>query len=199
MKELLPQILEWSWYSEEKGYDFNGHVVIAPNGSVIIDPPPWTESDLDRLERHRPYAAILLTNRDHTREAESLRKRFGIPICAPELDAPLMEIKADRTYRDGDFLPGGLRAIHIPDNKSPGETALFLKEGKGVLILGDALIAKQPGRLTLMSPEKYSDPKKAREGIRVLLNHDFDAVLVGDGHSILTGGKEVVRRFLQTP
>ena len=199
MKELFPHIFEWSWYSEEKGYNFNGHVVTGKEGCVIVDPPPLNESDLAWLEQHRPYAAILLTNRDHTREADSLRKRLGIPVYASELDAPLMEIKADRTYKNQDILPGGLKAIYIPDNKSPGETALLLEEGKGVLILGDALIAKQPGRLTLMPPEKYSDPDKARKGIRALLNHDFDAVLVGDGYSILSGGKEVIRQFLQAP
>jgi glyoxylase-like metal-dependent hydrolase (beta-lactamase superfamily II) len=199
MNELFPHIFEWSWYSEEKGYNFNGHVVIAPRNNVIIDPPPLNESDLAWLEQHLPYQAILLTNRDHTREADMLRKQFGIPIYAPELDAPHMEIKADRTYQDQDMLPGKVKAIHIPDNKSPGETALWLGEGKDLLILGDALVAKQPGRLTLMPPEKYADAKKAREGIRALLPYTFDAILVGDGHSILTGGKEAVLQFLQSP
>ena len=110
-----------------------------------------------------------------------------------------MDIKIDRTFKDQETLPGGLKAIHIPDNKSPGETALLLVEGKGVLFLGDALIAKQPGRFTLMPPEKYPDVKKAREGVRALLNHTFDAILVGDGHSLLSGGQEAIRQFLKSP
>jgi glyoxylase-like metal-dependent hydrolase (beta-lactamase superfamily II) len=109
-----------------------------------------------------------------------------------------MEIKIDRAFKDGDLLPGGMKAIHIPDAKSPGESPLFLDRGKGILILGDALIGKPPGRLNLMPPEKYKDPSKAREGIRVLLNHTFDAILVGDGASILTGGRRAIEEFLKS-
>lgn len=197
MKELLSHIFEWSWYSEEKGYNFNGHVVIGRDASIIIDPPPLNESDLAWLEEHRPYAAALLTNRDHTREADSLRKRLGIPIYAPEADAPLMEIKIDRTFRDQDSLPGGLKAIHIPDNKSPGETAFLLDRENGILMIGDAVIGKPAGRLSLMPADKYKDIRQAREGLKVLLRYSFDAILTGDGASILTGGRGVLEGFLQ--
>jgi len=109
-----------------------------------------------------------------------------------------MDIKVDRTYKGGDHLPGGVTAIHVPDGKSPGESALLLGRGKGILFLGDALIGKPPGRLSLMPPEKYKDPSKAREGIRVLLDYKFDSILVGDGASILTGGKRAVEEFLRS-
>jgi glyoxylase-like metal-dependent hydrolase (beta-lactamase superfamily II) len=109
-----------------------------------------------------------------------------------------MEIKVERPYKDGDLLPGGMKVIHIPDGKSPGESALFLNRSKGILILGDALIGKPPGKLNLMPPEKYKDPSKAREGIRVLLSYSFESVLVGDGASILTGGKRAVEEFLRS-
>jgi len=60
------------------------------------------------------------------------------------------------------------------------------------------LIGKPPGKLNLMAPEKYKDPSKAREGIRVLLNYKFDSILVGDGASVLTGGKQAVEEFLRS-
>ena len=37
----------------------------------------------------------------------------------------------------------------------------------------------------------------AKESVKVLLEYDFDTVLVGDGVSILRGGKEAVERFVQ--
>lgn len=60
------------------------------------------------------------------------------------------------------------------------------------------MIGKPPGKLNLMAPEKYKDPSKAREGIRVLLNYKFDSILVGDGASVLTGGKQAVEEFLRS-
>ena len=67
----------------------------------------------------------------------------------------------------------------------------------GILILGNALIGKPPGRLNLLPPDKFVDPKKAKEGIKVLLQPSFDAVLVGDGASILTQGKQAIFDFLK--
>ena len=197
MKEILPGIFQWSWFSDEKGYDFNGHIIVSGAERVMIDPPPLSAEDEAWLQKQGPIACIVLTNRDHVREAEAYRKQFKTIVLAPELDAPLMEIKVDRTFKDGDLLPGGIKAIHVPDGKSPGESALFLDRGKGILILGDALIGKTLGRLNLMPPEKYKDPSTAREGIRMLLNYTFDSILLGDGASILTGGKRAVEEFLR--
>jgi glyoxylase-like metal-dependent hydrolase (beta-lactamase superfamily II) len=198
MKEILPGIYQWSWFSQEKGYDFNGHVIVSEAERVMIDPPPLSAEDEAWLQKLGPIAGIVLTNRDHVREAEANRKQFKATVLAPVQDAPLMGIKIDRTFKDGDNLPGGIKAIHIPDGKSPGESALFLDRGKGILILGDALIGKTPGRLSLMPPEKYRDPSKAREGIRVLLKQSFDTILLGDGTSILIGGKQAVEEFLRS-
>jgi glyoxylase-like metal-dependent hydrolase (beta-lactamase superfamily II) len=198
MKEILPGVYQWSWFSQEKGYDFNGHLVVSGAERVMIDPPPMSEDDRTRLQQLGPIEGIVLTNRDHVREAEAYRTKFKTIVLAPEADAPLMEIKTDRTFKDGDLLPGGMKAIHIPDGKSPGESALFLDRGKGILILGDALIGKSPGKLNLMPPEKYKNPSKAREGIRVLLNYSFDSILVGDGASILAGGRRAIEEFLRS-
>jgi glyoxylase-like metal-dependent hydrolase (beta-lactamase superfamily II) len=198
MKEVLPGIYQWSWFSQEKGYDFNGHLVVAGAERVMIDPPPMSAEDDAWLQKFGPISCIVLTNRDHVREAEAYRKKLKTVVLAPEADAPLMEIKIDRNFKGGDLLPGGMKAIHIPDGKSPGESALFLDRGKGILILGDALIGKPPGKLNLMPPEKYKDPSKAREAIRVLLNYNFDSILVGDGVQVLKGGKRAVEEFLRS-
>jgi glyoxylase-like metal-dependent hydrolase (beta-lactamase superfamily II) len=198
MNEILPGIFQWSWFSQEKGYDFNGHIVVSGAERVMIDPPPLSVEDEAWLQKQGAISCIILTNRDHVREAEAYRKQFKTTVLAPVQDAPLMGIKIDRTFKDGDNLPGGIKAIHIPNGKSPGESSLFLNRGKGILILGDALIGKQPGRLNLMPPEKYRDPSKAREGIRVLLKQSFDTILLGDGASILAGGRDAIEEFLRS-
>ena len=48
----------------------------------------------------------------------------------------------------------------------------------------------------MLPGEKYHDVVKAKEGLRRLLKYDFDAVLVGDGMSIITGAKAAVEKAL---
>lgn len=197
MKEILPSIFQWSWFSQEKGMNFNGHLIIEGEERVIIDPPPMSPEDQSQIEKHQPIRFILITNRDHIRETEACRKLYQAKVLVPEQDAPEIPILVDGTYKNGASLPCGLRAIHIPDAKSPGECAFWLNRGKGVLILGDALIGKHSGLLNLLPSDKFADPKKAKEGLKVLLDYSFDAVLVGDGVSILLQGKKAVQDFLR--
>jgi glyoxylase-like metal-dependent hydrolase (beta-lactamase superfamily II) len=197
MKEILPGILQWSWFSQEKGLDFNGHLVVEAETRAMIDPPPMNPENMVQIKQQGPVEYILITNRDHLREAEACRKIFGARVMVPEGDAAEIPIRVDGTYKSGENLPCGLKAIHIPDAKSAGECAFLLNRDKGILILGDALIGKPPGQLNLLPPDKFADPKKAKEGIKVLLELSFDAVLVGDGVSIMTGGKRAVLDFLK--
>jgi len=198
MKQLLPDIWQWSWFSQEKQLDFNGLFLTVGEHRVLVDPPPLTAEDKLQIRKSGRVDYLLLTNRDHEREAAACQAEFGCRVMVPEADAPQMAIKADQTYKDGELLPGGIWAIHLADQKSPGESALFLQRGKGILIVGDALIGKPPGSLTMLPPEKYADPAKAREGLKRLLKYTFDAILVGDGASILTGAKPAVEKALES-
>ena len=108
-----------------------------------------------------------------------------------------MDLKSTKTFKDGELLPGGIWVIQLKDQKSPGESALFIQQGKGVLIVGDALIGKPAGFVRMLPDEKYVDVTKAREGLRRLLKYNFDSLLVGDGVSILTGAKQAVERLFQ--
>lgn len=192
MKQLLPGIRQWSWFSEEKQLDFNGLFLTVGEHRVLVDPPPMADGDAHEVERGGPIDYIVVTNRDHVREAVACQRRFKSQLYVPEADAPQMDVRPTRTFTDGELLPGGMWVVHLKDQKSPGECALYLQQGKGVLILGDALIGKPPGSLSLLPREKYADPEKAREGLRRLLKYTFDSVLVGDGASVLTGAKAAV-------
>jgi hypothetical protein len=68
-----------------------------------------------------------------------------------------------------------------------------------VLIVGDALIGRPPGSVCLLPAEKYIDVQKAKNGLRRLLKYNFDSLLVGDGTSILVGGKQQVEQLLSVP
>jgi glyoxylase-like metal-dependent hydrolase (beta-lactamase superfamily II) len=197
MKNLLPGIWQWSWFSEEKQLDFNGLFLTVGEHKILIDPPPMTGDASSLILRNGPVDYIIVTNRDHAREAARYQSEFHCQLHVPEADAAQMNLKPTKTFKDGELLTGGIWAIQLNNQKSPGESALFIQQGKGVLIVGDALIGKPSGSVSLLPTEKYADVGKAQEGLRRLLKYNFDSVLVGDGVSILTGAKQALERLLQ--
>ncbi len=197
MKQLLPGIWQWSWFSEEKQLNFNGLFLTVGEHKIVIDPPPMTADASTLIRRQGALDYIIVTNRDHIREAVTYQAEFRCQLQVPEADAPQMEVKPSKTFKDGELLPGGIWAVQLKDQKSPGESALYIQQGKGVLIVGDALIGKPAGALSLLAPEKYGDIGKAKEGLRRLLKYNFDSILVGDGASIIGGAKQALEHALQ--
>jgi len=197
VKQLLPGVWQWSWFSEEKQLDFNGLFLTVGEHKILIDPPPMTADVSTLIRRQGGLDYIIITNRDHIREAETCQAEFRCQLQVPEADAPHMDVKPSKTYKDGELLPGGIWVIQLKDQKSPGESALYIQQGKGVLIVGDALIGKPAGALSLLPSERYADVAKAKEGLRRLLKYHFDSVLVGDGVSITVGAKQAVEHALQ--
>ena len=196
MKQLLQGFWQWSWFSEEKQLDFNGLFLVVGEHKILIDPPPMAGEDQAFIRRNGPVDYLIVTNRDHAREAGSCLRTFGCQLFVPDADASQMDLKPTKTFKDQELLPGGIWVVHLKDQKSPGESALFVQQGKGVLIVGDALIGKPAGAVTMLPAEKYADAAKAKDGLRRLLKYNFDSILVGDGISILAGAKQAVEKAL---
>ena len=197
MKQILPGMWQWSWFSEEKQLDFNGLFLMVGEHKILIDPPPMAADASTFIRRNGPVDYIIVTNRDHVREATTYQTEFACQLQVPEADAAQMDLKPTKTFKDGELLPGGIWVIQLKDQKSPGESALFIQQGRGVLIVGDALIGKPPGSVSMLAAEKYADAAKAKEGLRRLLKYNFESLLVGDGTSIMAGAKPAVERVLQ--
>jgi len=197
MREIISGVYTWSWLSPKHGYDFNGFAFESDGGLIVIDPAIMGEDDLDELLKLGNPETVILTNKDHERVAYDLRDKFGSKIYINETDSSFLKSPPDNTFKDGDVIAGNLRAINVPNNKSPGETALLLSRDKGILFIGDAIIGWPKGEFSLLPFGKYENPQMAKESVKVLLEYDFDTVLVGDGVSILRGGKEAVERFVQ--
>jgi glyoxylase-like metal-dependent hydrolase (beta-lactamase superfamily II) len=197
VREIIPGIYTWSWLSPRHGYNFNGYAFNSAEGLIVIDPAVMEDAEMNELQNLGTPAHTILTNKDHERMAYEIRDRFGAKIHIHKEDSPLLKHVPDHTFDDGDILPGNLRAINVSDSKSPGETALLLLRGKGILFIGDAIIGWPKGEFSLLPMDKYKDPNRAKESIKVLLEYDYDTVLVGDGESVLEGGKEAISRFLE--
>jgi len=201
MKEILPNIYKWHQFSEEKKLNFNGYLIVSNEESVLVDPPKMAEKDITKLESlvgknsKNPMKAILISNVHHERDCNEFRKRFGVDIWINEKDSDGLEIKPNKTFIDGQELPCGIIALELNDQKSPGESGFILRE-RSIMILGDALIGKVPGKLDMLPADKYKDLDLAKKGLNKLLDFEFQTLLLGDGISILSDAKEKVISFL---
>lgn len=188
MNEIVPDILTWAWFSEPHGYNFNGYLVRHAAGNFCIDPVPPDGADLAEIVR-MGVTSILLTNRNHSRAANTLRERTGAKTLIHPDDAAHARkqgAEIDGDLRVGEKL-GPLTIVAVP-GKSPGEVALHWPE-RSLLIVGDAVIGNPPGRCALLREKVLDDPAGLRQSVRKLLDLEFDTLLVGDGASILHDAK----------
>jgi len=195
VREFLPGVLSWSWFSEPHGYDFNGTLLLNAEGNLCVDPVDPSEEVLDRLAVEG-VAQILITNRNHTRAANRVRERTGARIAIHPADAAYARDQG--TAIDAE-LEVGARAgpfsvVGVP-GKSPGEIAFHDPE-RGLLVVGDAVIGNPPGRLSLPHERVTDDPARLRASVPPLLELDLDALMVGDGVPIREGGRERLRELV---
>lgn len=206
MREILSGIFTWGSTYADRPWDLNGYAIRLDGGTVLVDPPAPGEGDWPSFDAMNPIAIIILTNRDHVRDAELFRKRCGARLVAGADEVTqLAPIAIDEAVREGDLIAGTVRVIHLP-GKSPGEIGLYLdpahhavsRERGGILLLGDAIIGNPPGALSLIPEPKLDDPWKLKRSLRKLLDYDFEVLLLCDGQSVLSGGKSRVAEFLST-
>jgi glyoxylase-like metal-dependent hydrolase (beta-lactamase superfamily II) len=197
VREILPGVLIWSWFSEPHGYDFNGTLVLHEGGNLCIDPVEPSDQVLDRLGKEG-VARILITNRNHTRAASRVREKAGARVAIHAADAA--HARGEGTPIDTELeiaqQVGPFTIVGVP-GKSPGEVALH-DAARGLLVVGDAVIGNPAGRLSMLNERVMDDPAQLRGSVRRLLELEFDAVLVGDGVPIPAGGRECLRQLVRS-
>ncbi len=193
MIQLADGAYAWSTFNPEKKFNFNGHILRTSEGSVIVDPVPFSADDLAYIEAAglKPDA-LVITNRNHLRERESVLKRWKIPTILHTSEVEEAEIAPEQTVKNGDKIYG-LVCVHLP-GKSPGEIALYWPQRR-LFLLGDALIAPR-GKLKTVPVEKQDDPAALQRSLELLRTYDFDYLLVGDGDPLLGDAKTAVVAFL---
>jgi glyoxylase-like metal-dependent hydrolase (beta-lactamase superfamily II) len=197
MYEIVPNIFTWAWFSEPHGYNFNGYLVRHTDGNLCIDPVPPSDESLADIAQ-MGVARILLTNRNHSRASNVVRARTGARTLIHLDDAT--HARGQGAEIDGELNVGekiGPLTIVADPGKSPGEIALHWPE-RGVLIVGDAVIGNPPGHCGLLRDKVMDDPARLRQSVRKLLELEFDALLVGDGVSILQGAKSRLKELVNT-
>jgi glyoxylase-like metal-dependent hydrolase (beta-lactamase superfamily II) len=195
MREIANGIVTWGQLSEPHGYDFNGWFVRHPGGNLCIDPVAPDEETLALLAREG-VARILLTNRNHVRQANLVRERTGARVAIHPDDAAYARGQGavvDDTLAPGERI-GPFTVVGVP-GKSPGEVAFHWPERR-LLVVGDAFVGNPPGKLSLLREKVMDDPALLRASVRRLVDLDLDVILVGDGASVLADAGARLRELV---
>lgn len=190
-KISVPDVYQWSRWQPDRNMYFNSHFLVAAEGNVAVDPLALDETDAREVEELGGVAWIVVTNRDHVREAQGLRERFGARLATSRAEAPLLGVPVDRELADGEKLFDGAIVVQLDGQKTPGEFALHLPRHKALLV-GDALIGSPAGSLTLLPDHKYDDAARAVLALRRLWALQPEVLLVGDGACLWHGATRAI-------
>jgi glyoxylase-like metal-dependent hydrolase (beta-lactamase superfamily II) len=202
MHEILPGIFTWGSTYADRPWDLNGYAIALAGETVLVDPPAPVEGEWSRVST--PITTIVLTNRDHVRDTELFRTRYGAHVTAGKNElAQLAPLTIDVAVQEGDLISGALRVVDLP-GKSPGEIGLYFdpahhacsREIGGIVLLGDAIIGNPPGALGLIPEAKLDDSQTLKTSLLKLLDYEFEVLLLCDGRSVLSDAKRRVSEFL---
>ena len=187
MEQLFPGFYCWR-ASFRPGREAYSAWVEGETENVLID-PLTPEEGLSRFSHPSKAVIVLLTNANHERDAYSIKLALRAEIWAPAAALSDLDVTPDRVYSSDEELPCGLQAFHLDGSHSPGETALLIPRGPGVLVIGDGLIAQPDGDWRVFQPHE-------RAALRPLEAVAFDALVTSHGAPVLSGAQERLRSFL---
>ena len=200
MREIFPGVRHWTAFHPGIRADVSSYYV-EPVG-VLIDPMVPDEG-LDPFGEGPPPRQVVLTSGNHTRDAERFAEAFGIPI----------RVSAEGRERIGDALDvelydaceeiaPGVQPIHV-GVLSPDEYALHLTATEGALALADGAVGH--GAALAFVPDGLigEDPEAVKDGLRqrflMLLELDFEHLLLAHGDPLVGRGKQALRDFAASP
>ena len=195
MEEILPGIYHWTAHHEGIGAPVSSYYV--ESAAAVID-PMVPEEGLEWFDG-KPLERVVLANRHHYRHADRFADRFDVPVLANEKGLHELEGKpAVESFSFGDEVAPGVVAQGFEDSW-PDEGVLVIAD-KNAIVLADGVM-RYGGNVSFV-PDQYlgDDPEEEKTVLRaavrrVLDGLDFDAVLVGHGDPITSGGKAELQQL----
>jgi len=194
-RTVVSGIAMWSQWQADRNLFFNSFFVEAEGGNLAIDPLPLADADAREIEARGGLAWIVLTNRDHERDARALAASTGAKLAASASEAPLFAGPIDRVLRDGETI-GDATVVTFEGLKTAGEIALHFADRDAVLV-GDALWGDPAGSLRMMPDEKLADPPRAALSLRRIRALRPQHLLLGDGACIFGDAHRKIGEVLE--
>jgi hypothetical protein len=190
MDEVIPGILHWTAKHPNIGIDVSSYLLT--DSGTALDPL------LGEGERPEGIERAVLTVRHHIRSTPDL----GVPVFVHrsglyEFEGSDIEVHG---YDAGDEIVPGVRVLPF-GRICPDDAVLHLAVGPGALAFGDGII--QYDGIT-HPPDQYigDDPEAIKadivEGLVPLLDEDFDVLLFAHGEPVPSGGKQMLREFVES-
>jgi len=196
-------------HSEARDHSLETWILGCSEGVVLID-GGMRENAVENIGKELKSIGrgwgdvklILVTHKhgDHVKNLPRLVELTGAPVKAEEHEAPLIEaavgVKVGK-LKHGQVLRfcGGVEVVHVPGH-SEGNACYYLKRQRA-LIAGDTVFGDPKGSLN-PPPEKYClDAKQATQGLKRLLDYDFDHLLITHGKDVMGGAKARVERLVE--
>lgn len=198
LRKVSSNLFCWSSFHAQWKIDFDSYALKTSDGVVFIDPLKPSPALTEKLEALGEPIAVLLTNAHHERDADWFRKRYEIQIYAHEQAPHDCDIKIDVLVLNGEKLPGGLKAIHLP-GATASETAYYAKSRGGIVLVGDALLRLPNNKLALLPAQYIEDRKQTIQSLRKLLDLDFKVMTFAHGDPIVGNAKRKIAAFLKRP
>jgi glyoxylase-like metal-dependent hydrolase (beta-lactamase superfamily II) len=195
LQEITTGLFGWAGYHEQWKVDFNSYALRTDEGVFLIDPTRPEPAVMEKIKHLGEVIGILLTNENHSRDADWFRKHFEAQVYAHEKAKGDCEIKLDVLLMDNETLPGGIRVIHMPGACS-SEVAFYTPKSKGIVLLGDTLLNNDGEGLSYL-PDPYLDDKKAaKKSAQNLLKLKFQTLTFAHGKPLTGNAREQLAKFL---
>ncbi|HVM60863.1 MAG TPA: hypothetical protein VMV72_08350 [Verrucomicrobiae bacterium] len=198
LRAVTRSLYGWASFHAQWKTDFNSYALKTSEGVVFIDPLRPDDAVVEKLKALGEPIGILLTNAHHNRDSDWFRKRYEIQVYAHEKAAADCESKIDVLLMDGERLPGGVKAVHLPGS-SAGEMAYFARSGGGIVLMGDTLLNQRGKGLTLLADAYIEDRKQLLKSLQKVLELDFKIATFAHGDPITEDAKQAIARFVKKP
>ena len=171
---ILDNVWMWSEYQSDRGFCFNGFALVCGDTVLVIDPVGIGPQDMLALQSLGRRFEIVLLNADHEREADAFADALSAHIWAPKTDVALLKsTKRVQTYGNGHIFGDDWEVKHLLGMKTPGESALY-NERRGILLVGDAILADPAVGLRLVPKQKLKDTQRALKALEGLTSLEFE-------------------------
>jgi glyoxylase-like metal-dependent hydrolase (beta-lactamase superfamily II) len=206
-EEIIPGVWHWTAPHPNIGSEVSSYWI--EDGGVLVDPLVPPDAGLSWFaERRQPPAAVVLSNRHHSRETGRFVERFGCSVHVPRAglhefsDSPL-EVTP---YDPGDELPGHL-LVHEIGSLAPDDMALHLPDAQAVFFADGVVLGGGPEdelRLGFVPDSLMDAPEQTKRGLlkafEALLNEldesRFRHVLTAHGGPLLNTGRSELEQFV---
>jgi hypothetical protein len=198
MKEIGPGVHHWKARHPRIQVEVSSYYVEP--AATLVDPLEPAEG-IEWFESRTKPERVVLTNRHHYRHSDRFVDAFGCQVLCNENG--LHEFEDGREvegFAFGDEVAPAITAVEV-GVLCPEETALHIEVGDAFVALADSLTNYE--ELGFVSDNLLGDdPEGIRSGLvasfRQLAELEFDGLLLAHGEPIVPGGKEALRRLVES-